>query len=90
MLDLVHPGGSFYYEGRSVKANPTFSISFWIESTHKVFPFFLSIILASATDIGSSIPYLCEHLRTLEDTADTMTSRFYNVCGTHRKRLVLL
>ena len=86
MIDIFHPGGAFYPKGRRVKANPKLSISFCIASTQKVLPFLLSIILASATYLGSIILYLCENLRILKDTPTTITSRFCNVWVTHHEK----
>ena len=69
-----------------VNAIPRFFISFKMASVQKVFPFFWSIHIACVIDVGISIPYLCEHFLTREDTADTMTSLFRKVYGTHQAK----
>ena len=87
-LALVQPGEAFLPISRIVNVIPTLFISFRMASVQNVFPFFWLICAACVIDVGISIPYLCEHFLTQKDTADTMTSLFRKVYGTHQAKAV--
>ena len=73
-LEFLYPGGGVSLGSTILNTVPILYIYKAIEYCQNLLTLFLSILFACSTELGISMPYLWEHLRTRELTAAMILS----------------